>query len=96
MKRLSLQSLLATSVFLLASCANFTHYKYVSPCLTNPDEDYKDVVTIIGKAQCFSGDAIINTPVTDAIKTIPQPSRYPVVAVYKFTDSTGQERVSMV
>ena len=78
--------------FLLASCANWTHYSYVSPCVTNPDGDYKDVVTIIGKAQCFSGDAVINEPVTEAIQNVPQPSRYPVVAVYKFTDSTGQRK----
>ena len=84
--------LLVTSVFLLASCANWTHYSYVSPCVTNPDGDYKDVVTIIGKAQCFSGDAIVEAPVTEAIQNIPQPNRYPVVAVYKFDDLTGQRK----
>lgn len=60
--------------------------------MTNPDSDYKDLSTIIGKAQCFSGDAIINEPVTEAIQNVPQPSRYPVVAVYKFTDATGQRK----
>lgn len=84
--------LLFLSAILVSSCANWTHYSYVSPCVTNPDGDYKDVVTIIGKAQCFSGDAIINEPVTEAIQNVPQPSRYPVVAVYKFTDSTGQRK----
>ena len=60
--------------------------------MTNPDSDYKDLSTIIGKAQCFSGEAIINEPVTEAIQNVPQPSRYPVVAVYKFTDATGQRK----
>jgi len=64
----------------------------VSPCVTNPDGDYKDVVTIIGKAQCFSGDAIIEEPVTSKITTVPQPTRYPVVAIYKFEDLTGQRK----
>tara|TARA_B100000073_G_C23699019_1_gene559510 strand:- start:621 stop:1430 length:810 start_codon:yes stop_codon:yes gene_type:complete len=77
---------------LVSSCANWTHYEYVSPCIFNPEEDYKDVVTIIGKAQCFSGDAIIEQPVTKAIQNVPQPSRYPVVAVYKFQDLTGQRK----
>ena len=81
--------LLATSV-LLASCA--THWSYVSPCLTNPDQDYKDVATIVGKAQCFSKDAIINEPVTQAIKETPVAKVQPVVAVYKFVDYTGQRK----
>ena len=81
--------LLATSV-LLASCA--THWSYVSPCLTNPDQDYKDVATIVGKAQCFSNDAIINEPVTQAIKETPVAKVQPVVAVYKFEDYTGQRK----
>ena len=84
--------LLFLSAILVSSCANWTHYEYVSPCMTNPDSDYKDLSTIIGKAQCFSGDAIINEPVTEAIQNVPQPSRYPVVAVYKFTDATGQRK----
>ena len=84
--------LLFLSAILVSSCANWTHYSYVSPCMTNPDSDYKDLSTIIGKAQCFSGDAIINEPVTEAIQNVPQPSRYPVVAVYKFTDATGQRK----
>ena len=89
MRQLLLLSLLAT---LVSSCANWTHYEYVSPCIFNPDEDYKDLVTIIGKAQCFSGDAIIEQPVTKAIQNVPQPSRYPVVAVYSFSDLTGQRK----
>ena len=92
MKQLQSLFLLVTSVFLLASCANWTHYSYVSPCVTNPDGDYKDVVTIIGKAQCFSGDAIIEKPVTSQITTIPLPTRHPVVAIYKFDDLTGQRK----
>ena len=82
----------ATLVFLLASCANWTHYEYVSPCIFNPDEDYKDLVTIIGKAQCFSGDAVIEEPVTEAIKNIPLAARKPSVAVYSFSDLTGQRK----
>ena len=82
----------ATSVFLLASCANWTHVEYVSPCMTNPDGDYKDLVTIIGKAECFSGDAVIEQPVTKEIQNLPLPSRYPVVAVYSFADLTGQRK----
>ena len=88
-RQLLLLSLLAT---LVSSCANWTHYEYVSPCIFNPEEDYKDLATVVGKAQCFSGDAIINEPVTKAIQNVPQPSRYPVVAVYKFTDATGQRK----
>mgnify|MGYP003310034013 CR=1 FL=1 len=76
----------ATLVFLLASCANWTHIEYISPCVTNPDGDYKDLTTIIGKAECFSGDAIIEKPVTKAITDLPLPARYPVVAVYSFAD----------
>lgn len=89
MRQLLLLSLLAT---LVSSCANWTHVEYVSPCIFNPDEDYKDLVTIIGKAQCFSGDAVIEQPVTKAIQTLPAPSRYPVVAVYSFADLTGQRK----
>ena len=88
-RQLLLLSLLAT---LVSSCANWTHYEYVSPCIFNPEEDYKDLAGIIGKAQCFSGDAIIEQPVTKAIKNVPQPSRYPVVAVYSFSDLTGQRK----
>ena len=88
-RQLLLLSLLAT---LVSSCANWTHYEYVSPCIFNPDEDYKDLATIVGKAQCFSGDAIIEQPVTKAIQNVPQPSRYPVVAVYSFSDLTGQRK----
>ena len=82
----------ATLVFLLASCANWTHVEYVSPCIFNPEEDYKDLVTVIGKAKCFSGDAVIEQPVTKAITELPLPARTPVVAVYKFSDSTGQRK----
>jgi hypothetical protein len=27
--------------------------------MTNPDNDYKYLATIVGKAKCFSGDAIL-------------------------------------
>jgi len=81
---------LAISVFLLASCA--THSGYISPCITNPDGDYKDLVTIIGKAQCFSGNSVIEKPVTKRIQSMPSPARTPVVAIYKFDDLTGQRK----
>ncbi len=84
-----LLSLLIVSV-LLTNCA--THREYISPCLTNPDNDYKDVVTIVGKAQCFSKSAFINEPVTDAIKEVGIASVQPIVAVYKFQDLTGQRK----
>lgn len=90
MKQLQSQFLLAISVFLLASCA--THSGYISPCITNPDGDYKDLVTIIGKAQCFSGDSVIEKPVTKRIQNMPLPARTPVVAIYKFDDLTGQRK----
>ena len=90
MRQLRLLFLSATSVFLLASCA--THWQYVSPCLTNPDGDYKDVVTIVGKAECFSGDAVIEETVTEDIKNIPLAARKPSVAVYSFSDLTGQRK----
>ncbi len=81
--------LLIVSV-LLNNCA--THREYISPCLTNPDNDYKDVVTIIGKAQCFSKSAFINQPVTEAIKQVGVANVQPIVAVYKFQDLTGQRK----
>jgi len=81
--------LLTVSV-LLNNCA--THREYISPCLTNPDNDYKDVVTIVGKAQCFSKSAFINEPVTDAIKQVGVANVQPIVAVYKFQDLTGQRK----
>ena len=84
-----LLSLLIVSVS-LTNCA--THREYISPCLTNPDNDYKDVVTIVGKAQCFSKSAFINEPVTDAIKEVGIASVQPIVAVYKFQDLTGQRK----
>ena len=91
MKRLAKQLL---SLFLLgtlvSSCA--THLSYVSPCLTNPNEDYKDVVTIVGKAECFSKNAFINEPITAEIKALPRPNVQPIVAVYKFEDMTGQRK----
>jgi len=86
-KQLLSLSLLGT---LVSSCA--THLEYISPCLTNPNNDYKDVVTIIGEAQCFSKSAFINEPVTDAIKELRLPSARPVVAVYSFPDATGQRK----
>ena len=92
MKQLQSQFLLATSVFLLASCANWTHLEYVSPCIFNPDEDYKDLVSIVGQAKCFSGDAVVEQAITKDIQTLPMPDRYPVVAVYKFSDHTGQRK----
>ena len=81
--------LLTLSVF-LNSCA--THREYLSPCLTNPDNDYKDVVTIVGKAQCFSKSAFINEPVTEAISRVGIANVQPIVAVYKFQDLTGQRK----
>ena len=82
--------LLSLSAILVSSCA--THWKYSSPCLTNPQQDYKDLVTIVGEAKCFSGDSIIEKPITKAITTVPMPARIPVVAVYKFEDLTGQRK----
>jgi curli production assembly/transport component CsgG len=64
----------------------------VSPCIFNPEEDYKDLVTVVGKAKCFSGDAVVEQAVTKDIQTLPMPHRYPVVAVYKFADYTGQRK----
>ena len=91
MRQLQSQFLLVTSAFLLISgCA--THGGYISPCVTNPDSDYKDLVTIVQKAECFSGDAIIEKPITEAIQNMPLPSRTPVVAVYSFNDLTGQRK----
>ena len=82
--------LLFLSAILVSSCA--THWKYTSPCLTNPDVDYKDLVTIVGKAKCFSGDSIIEKPITKAITEVPLPARVPVVAIYSFEDLTGQRK----
>lgn len=90
MKRPQLQFLLATSVFLLGSCA--THNGYISPCVTNPNGDYKDLATIVSEAKCFSGDSVIEKPVTKRIQNMPLPARTPVVAIYKFEDLTGQRK----
>jgi curli production assembly/transport component CsgG len=86
-RQLLLLSLLGT---LVSSCA--THSGYISPCMTNPDGDYKDLVTIIRKAECFSGSAILEKPVTKEIQELPLPARTPVVAIYKFEDLTGQRK----
>jgi|TARA_A100001011_G_scaffold44849_2_gene41955 curli production assembly/transport component CsgG len=75
---------------LVSSCA--THISRVSPCITNPDGDYKDLVTLVGKAQCFSKNAFINQPITEAITQVPEAKEQPVVAVYKFQDLTGQRK----
>jgi curli production assembly/transport component CsgG len=75
---------------LVASCTS--HAKLISPCLTNPEGDYKDLVSIFGKAQCFSKDAFINLPITQEILNIPKPKDQPIVAVYKFGDFTGQRK----
>ena len=91
MKQLARQllslSLLGT---LVSSCT--THLSYISPCLTNSENDYKDVVTIVGEAECHSKSAFINKPVTDAIANIPPALQRPVVAVYTFPDATGQRK----
>ena len=81
--------LLIVSV-LLNNCA--THREYISPCLTNSDNDYKDIVTIVGQAECFSKSAFINEPVTEAIKQVGVANVQPIVAVYKFQDLTGQRK----
>lgn len=86
-RQLLLLSLLGT---LVSSCA--THNGYISPCVTNPDGDYKDLTTIIRKAECFSGDAVLEKPVTKEIQELPLPARTPVVAIYKFEDLTGQRK----
>ena len=75
---------------LVISCSS--HAKLISPCLTNPEGDYKDLVSIVGKAQCFSKDAFINLPITEEILNIPKPKDQPIVAVYKFGDFTGQRK----
>ena len=90
MARLLKSLYLSTLSVLLISCA--THRDYISPCLTNPDNDYKDVVTIIGKAECFSKSAFVNEPITDAITKVGIANVQPVVAVYKFQDFTGQRK----
>lgn len=90
MKQLQLQFLLAISVFLLASCA--THSGYISPCIFNPEEDYKNLQTVVSKAKCFSADSVIEKPVTKRIQNMPLPARTPVVAIYKFEDLTGQRK----
>ena len=86
-RQLLLLSLLGT---LVSSCA--THSGYISPCMTNPDGDYKDLTTIIRKAECFSGAAVLEKPVTKEIQSLPLPARTPVVAIYKFEDLTGQRK----
>ena len=86
-RQLLLLSLLGT---LVSSCA--THNGYISPCIFNPEEDYKDLQTVISKATCFSGAAVLEKPVTKDITTLPLPARTPVVAIYKFEDLTGQRK----
>ena len=57
----------------LTSCAS--NWKYLSPCIDNPDYDYKDLVTIVNKAQCFSKEAFINKPITKAIQNVNKPEK---------------------
>lgn len=80
----------SATLVLVISCSS--HAKLISPCLTNPEGDYKDLVSIVGKAQCFSKDAFINLPITEEILNIPKPKDQPIVAVYKFGDFTGQRK----
>ena len=87
-KQLLLLFLLAT---LVSSCA-LKHNGYVSPCIWNPEADYKNLQTVVSKAKCFSGDAILEKPVTKAIQGLPLPARTTVVAIYKFEDLTGQRK----
>ena len=87
MKQLPLLFLLG---ILASSCAS--HRGYISPCLSNPAGDYKDLVTIVQGMECFSGNAILEKPVTKAIQDLPLPARTPVVAIYKFEDLTGQRK----
>ena len=86
-RQLLLLSLLAT---LVSSCA--THNGYISPCIFNPEEDYKNLQTVVSKAKCFSGAAVLEKPVTKEIQNLPLPARTPVVAIYKFEDLTGQRK----
>lgn len=83
-----LLSLLVISA--LTSCVS--HTARILPCLDNPDKDYKDVVTIVGKAKCYSKSAFINEPITDQIKLVRPAKIRPVVAVYRFQDYTGQRK----
>ena len=83
-----LLSLLVISA--LTSCVS--HNARILPCLDNPDKDYKDVVTIVGKAKCYSKSAFINEPITDQIKLVRPAKIRPVVAVYRFQDYTGQRK----
>lgn len=87
-----LLKLLFLSAILVSAASCATHWRYSSPCLDNPDKDYKDVVTIIGKAKCFSKAAFVNRPITEEIRNAPTPTQKPVVAVYKFGDYTGQRK----
>ena len=91
MRQLVKQLLLLSLLGILASsCAS--HRAYISPCLSSPEGDYEYLVDMVQKAQCFSGDAILEKPVTKAIKSLPLPARTPVVAIYKFEDLTGQRK----
>ena len=90
MKQLLKLPFLLATLGLVASCVS--HTKLISPCLTNPEGDYKDVVAIVSKAKCFSKDAFINEPITKEIQEIPVPEVQPVAAVYKFADYTGQRK----
>ena len=81
---------LLTASVLLNSCA--THVKNLAPCIDNPDHDYKDLVTVISEAKCFSKSAFVNEPITNRIKQVKTPNVRPVVAVYKFQDLTGQRK----
>jgi curli production assembly/transport component CsgG len=90
MKQLLKLPVLLATLGLVASCVS--HTKLISPCLTNPEGDYKDVVSIVSKAKCFSKDAFINEPITKQIQEIPSPEVQPVAAVYKFADYTGQRK----
>jgi len=90
-RQLLLLSLLAT---LVSSCANWHIIGYVSPCMMESRTTTTNILVniVVSKAKCFSGDAILEKPVTKAIQNLPLPARTPVVAIYKFEDLTGQRK----
>jgi len=90
MKQLPRSLFLLATLALVASCVS--HTKLISPCLTNPEGDYKDVVSIVGKAKCYSKNAFNNQPITEEIQNVPLARVQPIVAVYKFGDYTGQRK----
>ena len=79
-------------VFLIAGCASVPRMDRDD---TNCDPDIVDVKTMVEKAipfTCVEGPEIINLPTYERLLNLPPAEKMPIVAVYGFSDLTGQRK----